>query len=434
MPTQIPSTQAGATLAGMTPRGTDLSSLGLKTAWSRRIKDESVFSARTTLRSYVDMIRKRLVEVATRAVIPDEAERMLRRTLEDVGYRPETGFPDARGRVPPATPGSITDLSSTRRIQLIIDTNVKQARSLGQIASSENPVFLRGAPAWELTRTGARKKPRGDWRRRWAEAGAACGWKGALKRRMMALKNSPIWHQIGQGAGGFTDCIGADYPPFAFGSGMAWVNVDREDWEDYCREEGVANGLDEIDRIAFATKAAQEAEGGKGAYGASAKPGAASGFARRLMERQIRGPVGSAFIPRTNTRDDAERAARASMAASDATLRAIKEATERVAALERESAGEEWHEDVAVAARRATEGLETARRTVESARTRLSAYMASARAMPPPADANAQTAFDGRMRWLSGVADKTKAIFESAGKSATERAEAVARIARAEGA
>lgn len=433
MPTPIPSTPAGATLAGMTPRETDLSSRQLR-SWPDRIKDEAVFSARTTFRSYVDMIRKRLVEVATRAIIPDEAERMLRRTLEEVGYRPETGFPDARGRVPPATPGSITDLSSSRRIQLIIDTNVKQARSLGQIASSENPVFLMTNPAWKLTRTGARKKPRGDWRRRWEEAGAACGWRGALKTQMIALKTSPIWHEIGRGAGGFEDCIGTDYPPFAFGSGLAWVNVGRREWKRLCEAEGIPDGLEEIRAIAKATKDAQEAEGGKGAYGASAKPGAARGFARGIIEGLMRGAGGSAFIPNTLSRDAAERALRASLAASDACAEAIKAAVERIKGVSASSAGEEWASDVAEAAKKAMEELGAAERTCAAARSRLVGFQREARTTPVPRDAKAQGGYDRRMKAISVAAERTKRIFDEVAKSAKDRADAVARLASVEGA
>ena len=433
MPTPIPSTLAGETLAGMTPRETDLSSRQLR-SWPERIKDEAVFSARTTLRSYVDMIRKRLVEVATRSVIPDEAERMLRRTLEEVGYRPETGFPDNRGRVPPATPGSITDLSSSRRIQLILDTNVKQARSLGQIASSENPVFLMTNPAWKLTRTGARRKPRGDWKRRWAEAGAACGWKGALKNAMVALKTSPIWHEIGQGAGGFRDTIGTDYPPFAFGSGLAWVNVGRREWKRLCAAEGIPDGLEEISAIAKATKAAQEAEGGKGAYGASAKPGVAQGFARGIMEGLIRGAGGSAFIPDTRARDAARKALEASMAASGASLDANKAARDRIAGIVSAAAGEDWAETVAEAGRKATAELDAARQTVMAARARLAAFLRSVQTAPVPRDAAAQREQAARMAKLSEAADKTRRVFGEAGKAATEKADAVARLASAEGA
>lgn len=434
MPTPIPSTPAGTTLAGMTPRETDLSSREMKRSWPERIKDESIFSARTTLKSYVDMIRKRLVEVATRAVIPDEAERMLRRTLEDIGYSPQTGFPDARGRVPPATPGSITDLSSSRRIQLIIDTNVKQARSLGQIASSENPVFLMANPAWRLTRTGARRKPRGDWMRRWAEAGAACGWRGAVRSQMVALKTSPIWEQLGRGAGGFEDCIGTSYPPFAFGSGLAWVNVGRREWKRMCEAEGVPDGLEEINDVAKATKLAQEAEGGKGAYGASAKPGAARGFARGLMEGLMRAVGGSAFMPNTMSRGAAERALAASIAASDACLAAVKDAVERIEGISRKSAGEEWVEDVAEAVKKVVKELETAERTCRTARARLVKFQGDARTTPIPRDAKAQTAYDDRMKRMELAAKRTKGVFDGVAKSAKERVEAVERIASAEGA
>ena len=44
----------------------------------------------------------------------------------------------------------------------------------------------------------------------------------------MALKSSPIWAALGNGAGGFKDTLGNPYPPFAYSSGMGWEDVDRE--------------------------------------------------------------------------------------------------------------------------------------------------------------------------------------------------------------
>lgn len=269
MPADVTGMPGAERLQGMSPRETDLASRQLR-SWSERIKAQSVFSARTTERSYVDMIKRRLVEVATRSEIPLVAERNLRAALVQLGYTPERGFPDNNGRVPPARPGSITDLSSSRRIQLIVDTNLKQARSLGQIAASDDPVFLMAHPAWRLERTGARKKPRGDWKRRWADAGAACGWRGAAKTEMAALKTSPIWEELGRGAGNHRDAVGSPYPPFAFGSGMAWTNVRRSEWKALCAKEGIPDGLDEIRERARQLKRGQEATGGPGAYGASA--------------------------------------------------------------------------------------------------------------------------------------------------------------------
>ena len=234
--------------AGLTPRATPLSSDRIKKEWSQKIKDEAVFGARITHRAYVDSIKKRLVEVVGGTITPQEAERRLKETLRDLGYSPEKGFGD--GKVPAAKAGDIRDLSSSRRIQLILDTNVKRARSMGQVAASENPMTMMSLPAWKLTRTGARKKPRGDWNRRWAAAGAKCGWEGASKRQMIALKTSPIWQALAEGAGGFEDTLGSPFPPFAFGSGLAWVSVGRREWQRICQSEGIPDGLKEVTKKA----------------------------------------------------------------------------------------------------------------------------------------------------------------------------------------
>ena len=78
---------------------------------------------------------------------------------------------------------------------------------------------------------GTRRVPREDWPARWRAAGNSVGWEGALQGRFIALKNSPIWQALGDGAGGFTDTLGNPYPPFAFSSGMDWVAVDRDTCE-----------------------------------------------------------------------------------------------------------------------------------------------------------------------------------------------------------
>ena len=276
MPINPSQTSADMTLGEQNPLATGMSSAELKAGWPARIKDHSIFSARTTSQSYIDMVKKRLTEVAAREITPQHAESLLRKTLADLGYSPEAGFPDAQGKVPPATPGDIRDLSSSRRIQLILDTNVKQARSMGQLAASEDPMLLMTQPAWELTRVGARKKPRGDWLRRWAAAGAKVGWRGALKRRMVALKTSPIWQALADGAGGFKDAIGTPYPPFAFGSGLAWAAVGRGKWKKMCADEGMPDWLDDVKAKAKQLQAAKPAAGGQAAAQAPSAPAPAA--------------------------------------------------------------------------------------------------------------------------------------------------------------
>ena len=236
----MPISKEQSILGGLGIRPTDLSSRQLREhpAWTQRVKDEALFSARTTSERYLAMLKEKLQAVASRDTTPQKAVEQLQQALSNIGYTPQAGFPGSKS-VPPAVPMSMEDLSSSRRINLILDTNIKKARSLGQMAASEDPVFLIANPAWRLTRTGARKKPRGDWRERWAKAGASVAWKGASKKEMVALKDSPIWEALGKGVGGYDDTVGSPFPPFAFGSGLAWVNVGRREWERICKSEGM---------------------------------------------------------------------------------------------------------------------------------------------------------------------------------------------------
>ena len=113
------------------------------------------------------------------------------------------------------------------RLDLIVKTQRRMAQSLGQLAAGSTPGQLQRFPAWRLVRGGTRMVPRGDWARRWAAAGSATLWQGACKDDLVALKSSPIWAALGQGAGGYRDAIGNPFPPFAFGSGMTWERVSR---------------------------------------------------------------------------------------------------------------------------------------------------------------------------------------------------------------
>ena len=116
--------------------------------------------------------------------------------------------------------------ANEQRLDFIVKTQRRMAQSLGQLAA-QTPGVLKDFPAWRLVRRGTRQEPRDDWDRRWAAAGAATGWQGACSVDYVALKDSPIWAALGEGAGGFRDTIGNPFPPFAFGSGMGWVAVTR---------------------------------------------------------------------------------------------------------------------------------------------------------------------------------------------------------------
>ena len=385
--------------AGLTPRTTSLSSDKLKAAWSQKIKDEAIFGARITHRAYVDSIKKRLVEVIGGTITPQEAERRLKETLRDLGYSPEKGFGD--GKVPAAKAGDIRDLSSSRRIQLILDTNVKRARSMGQVAASENPMTMMSLPAWKLTRTGARKKPRGDWNRRWAAAGAKCGWKGASKRQMIALKTSPIWQALAEGAGGFEDTLGSPFPPFAFGSGLAWVSVGRREWQRICQSEGIPDGLKEV------TKKAKEFMKKGGGSTAEALPtistdmppmgdkpqGVPNPMTTPTKPTQP-APKPAAYIPDYSERNDANDAVDDSL---DEINRAVAEAEKIVKALTDKAARTEDADDE-LELNEEARSLKSAMAELSSLKGRVVNYGAAIESTLPPRNKAEQSSYDLTMR------------------------------------
>jgi len=162
----------------------------------------------------------------------------IKEILKEVGYTPEGGFPDElSGSVPPADVGSIRDLSSDKRINFIIDTQVKLMQGRGLQLRGSTPGMLKQFPAWELVRVSYRMAPRNwggvysappksakqfDIRPRWIIAGG----KAPVEGRLIALKGDPVWGELG-GSGNFSDALDVDYPPFAFNSGMGWRDVTR---------------------------------------------------------------------------------------------------------------------------------------------------------------------------------------------------------------
>lgn len=205
-------------------------------AMTERLRERLFFSARTANLYYLDWL-KRLVERYVTgegrnndlAQLRVEARLMLAR----LGYTPEGGFPgDEELGIPPATAGSLQDLSSERRLNLVFNTQAELARGLG--------LKLRGIrrmelwPAWELVRKGKfDSEHQREWLKRWKLAADEVEWQGVSTAafeagRMVALKTSSIWHALGSSAL-FDDALNTDHPPFAFNSGMGWREVRRED-------------------------------------------------------------------------------------------------------------------------------------------------------------------------------------------------------------
>mgnify|MGYP000992523050 CR=1 FL=1 len=205
-------------IAGKTPLPTSLDSAGIRARIAADILRRSVFSARTAERAYLDAMQGVLRRVASGALADQDAEDALRAWLDGSGYLPPEG-----------AEGTITDLSSHRRIKLILNTNADMAAGAAQ-AQAQDTLTLDAYPAWELIRAGHTREPR-DWPARWREAGRSVNWDRAARDRFAARKDSPIWQAIGDGAGGFTDTLGNPFPPFAFNSRMTWAALPRAEAE-----------------------------------------------------------------------------------------------------------------------------------------------------------------------------------------------------------
>lgn len=199
-----------------TPTPTALDTAGIRTRWSQRLREQALFSARMTLQGYLDRAKTVLMQVADGTLDASAARLALADTLAQLGYAPE-----------PGTEGTLKDARTLARLNLVLKTNRQTAASLAQLAESEDPQVAALFPAWELASGGYRKQHRTDWPQRWKAAGERVAWQGASRTKMVALKSSPIWQALGDGAGGFRDTLGNPYPPFAFGSSYEWVPVDR---------------------------------------------------------------------------------------------------------------------------------------------------------------------------------------------------------------
>lgn len=185
------------------------------------IRARALFSARTANADYLQRIkdlidelldpRKSLSEGGPGALNPATVRLKLKEALQELSYN-----------LAPEDRGGLKDLSSDRRIDLIIQMQTDSAWGYGKFARDQDPAALLAAPAQELFRAESRREPR-NWPQRWMNAGGQFYDGG----RMIALKNDPVWKAI--------SAFNQPYPPFDYGSGM-WVR-------DILRHEAIQIGL-----------------------------------------------------------------------------------------------------------------------------------------------------------------------------------------------
>ena len=226
---------------------TELSSAEIRAKYARALRERSFFSARVAEAGYLQRLRDACAAYARGDISAADARLSLTGWIESAGFSPDgTPLEGAQG---------LGDPRSQARMNLIIKTQRETAASLAKIERSRDPAVASLFPAWELVRFAARQNPRQNWTARWNAAGDACGWEGAARGRMVALKTSPIWQELGAGAGGYNDTLGNPYPPFAWASGMDWREVPAAEAESLGLSGGAAPAsglaLSDEERAAF---------------------------------------------------------------------------------------------------------------------------------------------------------------------------------------
>ena len=208
-------------------RPTALDTEGIRDVFGKDVMARSVFSARNTHAGVLASISRQIEKVLQGRDV-STARRVLKGLITRAGYTPEGGFPGDEGLgIPPARPGSITDLGSNARINLILETQVALLQGRAQRVEGLEPAALDLYPGYELMRVEGRRAPR-DWRKRWRAAGGKLTKDKRGRMRMVALKTDSVWERLGDFAL-FPDALGVDHPPFAFNSGMGWQELDKKE-------------------------------------------------------------------------------------------------------------------------------------------------------------------------------------------------------------
>jgi hypothetical protein len=167
-------------------------------------RNRAFFSSRVAEVNILAAMRERVAKYAEGETDLSKIRMMIRDDLRRANYTPE-----------PGQENTIHDLFSQARLDVIIKTNVAQARGYMQYAEGMSPGAFAAFPAQEFTRIAHRRNQRQDWPQRWAKAGGK-----TYGGKMIALKDDPVWERL--------SVFGNPFPPFDWGSGMGVMDVDRK--------------------------------------------------------------------------------------------------------------------------------------------------------------------------------------------------------------
>lgn len=158
----------------------------------------------TTLQAHRDAVRSIMDGTSSKT----DAQFAIDDYLDEIGYQ-----------APEGKEGTIQDLRSNARQNLVLETNQAMVAGAAQRAMYKGSVAF---PAQRLVRAGQRKVKR-DWPTRWRLAYAQVGGMGASAEEMVALNDSPIWTALSR--------FGQPHAPFDYNSGMRTRPVTWEEAE-----------------------------------------------------------------------------------------------------------------------------------------------------------------------------------------------------------
>jgi hypothetical protein len=170
------------------------------------IRRHALFSAKMSLLDPLVEMGNSIKQILDGTKSASESRRDIRAALSAAGYVAPAGKEE-----------SLQDHTTQRRLDLILQQNVRKARGYAKRSADMDPDTLDQWPAQELIRVMPRKSER-NWKARWVAAGGQL-----IKGRMVALKTAPIWANISR--------FGEPFPPFDYGSGMGLKDIDRDEAE-----------------------------------------------------------------------------------------------------------------------------------------------------------------------------------------------------------
>lgn len=174
------------------------------------IRERAFFMASVDRAEVLDAFRGKVASMAEGELSLQQARKLLREDLDKLDYKPL-----------PGQEGTIKDLTSERRMNVALQTNLLQVNGYARWTRQQGA--LDSFPAQKFTRHRMSVKPRENWPERFAEAVSNTTSDGADIPAMAALVNHPCWVAL--------SVFGSPYPPFDFNSGMGLDMMDRDEAE-----------------------------------------------------------------------------------------------------------------------------------------------------------------------------------------------------------